>query len=613
RQRTRQLANTQDVDQKIQASLKRGGWFTPVYGYRQVIPEYLVLIDRASYADHLAKLVETLVQQLRQEGVYATRYYFDSDARVCYPDVQAGLPQALETLARQHREKRLVVVASAETFYSSQTGEAVLWLEELQGWEQRAILVPNSAETWGRWEFGLASQFIVLPLTPQGIVTLAMVFRHGSATYSLTSDAAPFPETLAMRPQRWLERHAPKPEEGRQMLAELSTYLGETGLYWFAACAVFPELHWSITVYLGNVLQDGNGQPLLKSDPLTKLARLPWFRQGYIPDWLRQYLVVNLSSKLNKAIHQAFQQLMVTAVQGAVGPLQLQIAQQYQKSLSNLTNPLLRLLSWRAEEAAPLKDYIFVDFMARVSLLTVAVPEDVQPLLRGSRYEQAVRQQRRTVAGVVSGLVVVAGLNVWWVATAVNRQMARTLRSAEGLVAENQSLKALVDLTQVGQMLRAAGSKNPRLNSSAMSLFLQLTPRRVDVSESSFEFREQNQLEGHSNAVYSVAFSPDGQTIASGSLDRTIKLWDRSGNELATLQGHSAQVYSVAFSPDGQTIASGSFDRTIRLQAWSLDTFVALSCDWLGDYLRTNPTVTDEDRALCGIVDEDSSGGRVPD
>ncbi|WPJ60419.1 hypothetical protein SMAC4_13266 [Sordaria macrospora] len=73
-------------------------------------------------------------------------------------------------------------------------------------------------------------------------------------------------------------------------------------------------------------------------------------------------------------------------------------------------------------------------------------------------------------------------------------------------------------------------------------------------------------LEGHGDFVDSVAFSPDGQRLASGSGDRTIKIWDpASGSCLQTLEGHGYSVRSVAFSPDGQRLASGSDDETIKI------------------------------------------------
>lgn len=77
------------------------------------------------------------------------------------------------------------------------------------------------------------------------------------------------------------------------------------------------------------------------------------------------------------------------------------------------------------------------------------------------------------------------------------------------------------------------------------------------------ELKSRATCKGHTGYVYSISISPDGETLASASYDKTIKLWEMAtGKELATLKGHTEIIWAVAFSPDGKTVASGDGDST---------------------------------------------------
>ena len=74
---------------------------------------------------------------------------------------------------------------------------------------------------------------------------------------------------------------------------------------------------------------------------------------------------------------------------------------------------------------------------------------------------------------------------------------------------------------------------------------------------------------GHERQVYGITFSPDGKTIASGSSDKTVRLWNLASGEATIWRGHTSDVYRGAFSPDGKRFATASEDSTVRL--WSVE------------------------------------------
>ena len=86
------------------------------------------------------------------------------------------------------------------------------------------------------------------------------------------------------------------------------------------------------------------------------------------------------------------------------------------------------------------------------------------------------------------------------------------------------------------------------------------------------EFREYNRLKKHEGTVFDVAWSPDGEKIATASGDGTIKLWNRNGKEIKSIEvGKDSEVYSVSFSPDGQTIKCTS-DKAYKVEDTSYGT-----------------------------------------
>src|SRR5438105_3935112 len=99
----------------------------------------------------------------------------------------------------------------------------------------------------------------------------------------------------------------------------------------------------------------------------------------------------------------------------------------------------------------------------------------------------------------------------------------------------------------------------------ALRTFLLAMVLGVSASSSS-QAQVIRQLEGHRAAVYALGFHPDGEHLATASLDHTLKLWKIGKSEpVRTFTGHRSKVLTLAFSPEGQWLASAGLDGIVRL------------------------------------------------
>ncbi|HLO50490.1 MAG TPA: tetratricopeptide repeat protein, partial [Kamptonema sp.] len=188
------------------------------------------------------------------------------------------------------------------------------------------------------------------------------------------------------------------------------------------------------------------------------------------------------------------------------------------------------------------------------------------------------RRLKQLLALAVVGVVLLASSTIaaldFWRRAVVQKQLAmaqkqradiNTLTAAsEALFLSNSKFDALMESLRAGKQWRQIErtQETPALKDTEILI-------AAALQQAVYGVKERNRFEGHGDVIWGLSFSPDSKIIASGSVDKTIKIWQRDGSLQATLKSHTNSVTSVSFSPDSRLLASASLDKTIKI--WRTD------------------------------------------
>lgn len=280
RRRTETESRKLDMTETVQATVRKAGMAEFRYQQLTQPPEYLLLIEQRGGLDHRTRLLDDLYRAFVANDIIAERFFFDGQAQLFWND-QYTDGVTYEELYLRYPHHRLMLFSAGRQLFSTGTGKLAKWTSQIARWKDRALLTPLPAAEWGRRERILASFFRFAPASLPGMRRVLEDFESDAVTPGTQLDKlAP------------LAPGEPVLLENGDLIATLEKqYPDPLTRRWLAAMALWPELHYDLSLWLGHQLSQESGETVVTMSRLNDLLRLPWFARGIMPDPARADLI----------------------------------------------------------------------------------------------------------------------------------------------------------------------------------------------------------------------------------------------------------------------------------------------------------------------------------
>lgn len=279
-----------NIPKTINHTIKNAGMVNFQYQLQSRPSEYLLLIDEAASTAHLARLFDLIHDYFQLNEIHFERFYWKEG--LAYNEKN---PKGLtaEILQHQFYQSKLIVLANGN--------EANDWQGAFKSWTNSALILPIPTYLKNKQSSSKTTNFQVIPASIEGLsFLLEKTETEGGSTTLKRSNS---------------ELFAAQKLETVHLIAELKKHFPESVVLWIAACAIYPSLHWNLTLHLGAIIADAKKEKgLLSIENLFDIVNLPWFTDSTIPAEIRTTLVDFLSredpslyEQLTKEVNHIFE------------------------------------------------------------------------------------------------------------------------------------------------------------------------------------------------------------------------------------------------------------------------------------------------------------------